>query len=232
MARLSGCAAWGVPLLFAYAIMPGGYTVEIILIQRHDESTLIRRCFNLFPSIVWVWHANMTAKINFSAKVGKEYVQFGNGKQFICAPLKKCSWLSLSRTRLSRITAYLEVKIWSLPKHENLITCKKNIVEKRRNCSLGAISPLFHNILTYLSSYITHIFVKCDNRISFSLILQIWYVQVRISRSISESPLEFEIMRVDCSYMYLPCLYFSQHPTKTSRKHAYIISTPLNPTFI
>ena len=29
--------------------------------------------------------------------------------------------------------------------HENLITDKKNIVEKRRNCS-GAISPLFHNI--------------------------------------------------------------------------------------
>ena len=23
----------------------------------------------------------------------------------------------------------------------------KNIVEKRRNCSLGALSPLFHNIL-------------------------------------------------------------------------------------
>ena len=45
------------------------------------------------------------------------------------------SWLSLFRPRLSRITAYLEVKIWSLPKHENLTTGKKNIVEKRRNCS-------------------------------------------------------------------------------------------------
>ena len=32
---------------------------------------------------------------------------------------------SLSRTRLSRITAYLEVKILSLPKHENLTTSKK-----------------------------------------------------------------------------------------------------------
>ena len=30
--------------------------------------------------------------------------------------------------------AYLEVKIYSLPKHENLTTCK-NIKEKRRNCS-------------------------------------------------------------------------------------------------
>ena len=39
---------------------------------------------------------------------------------------------SLSRPRLSRITAYLEVKSLSLPKHENLTTGKK-----------GAISPLF-----------------------------------------------------------------------------------------
>ena len=30
-----------------------------------------------------------------------------------------------SRPRLPRITAYLKVKIWSLPKHENLTTGKK-----------------------------------------------------------------------------------------------------------
>ena len=51
--------------------------------------------------------------------------------------LGKCgiySWLSLSRLRLSRITAYLKVKIWSLPKHETLTT-GKNIVEKRSNFS-------------------------------------------------------------------------------------------------
>ena len=52
----------------------------------------------------------------------------------------------ISNYRLSRITAYLEVKILSVTKHENLKTGKTNIVEKRRNCSLGAISPLFHNI--------------------------------------------------------------------------------------
>ena len=51
---------------------------------------------------------------------------------------------SLSRFRLSRITAYLEEK--------NLVLIQKskirlqNIVEKRRNCSWEAISPLFHNI--------------------------------------------------------------------------------------
>ena len=36
-------------------------------------------------------------------------------------------------------------------------------------------------------------------RFIFSTILQIWYVKVRISRSISESPLDFEITRVDCN---------------------------------
>ena len=35
-------------------------------------------------------------------------------------------------------------------------------------------------------------------RFIFSSILQFWYVEVRISRRISESPLEFEITRVDC----------------------------------
>ena len=43
------------------------------------------------------------------------------------------------------MTAYLEVKILSLAKHQNLTTGKKNTVEKRRNCSSGAISP-FYNI--------------------------------------------------------------------------------------
>ena len=45
------------------------------------------------------------------------------------------SWHSLSRPRLSRITAYFEVKIWSLPKGENLITGNKILWkrgEKRR----------------------------------------------------------------------------------------------------
>ena len=35
------------------------------------------------------------------------------------------SWLSLFRPRLYRITAYLEVKVLSLPKHENLTTGEK-----------------------------------------------------------------------------------------------------------
>ena len=32
----------------------------------------------------------------------------------------------------------------------------------------------------------------------FSSLSQLWYVEIRISRSVSVSPLEFEITRVDC----------------------------------
>ena len=32
----------------------------------------------------------------------------------------------------------------------------------------------------------------------FFSILEIWYVELRVSRCISESPLEFEITRADC----------------------------------
>ena len=47
-------------------------------------------------------------------------------------------------------------------------------------------------------SQIAYSFVKYDSSIYFSSILQIWYVKERISRSISESPLDFEITRVYC----------------------------------
>ena len=61
------------------------------------------------------------------------------------------SRLSLSRPRLSRFTAYLEVKIWFLFKHENLTTCNK-IVWKR-----GEIAPKEQFLLfsTIFSIYLT-----------------------------------------------------------------------------
>ena len=93
----------------------------------------------------------------------------------------KYSWLSLSRTRLSRITAYLEAKIWPLPKHEHLTT-SKIILWKR-----GEIAPLFHNIFnkSLTSRVQLHIYLlNVVVRIIFSSILQILYVEVRISRSI------------------------------------------------
>ena len=107
----------------------------------------------------------------------------------------KYSWFSLSRTRLSRIAAYLEVKILSLPKHENLTTSKKYCGKEEK------ISPLFHNIfdISLMSRVQLHInLLNVVVRIIFSSILKMWYVEVRISRSVSESPLQFEITRVDC----------------------------------
>ena len=77
----------------------------------------------------------------------------------------------------------------------------ENIVEKRRNCSWGAISPLFHNIFNISLTSKVQLpisLLNVVNRIIFSSILQTWYVELRISRSSSESPLEFEITRVDC----------------------------------
>ena len=98
------------------------------------------------------------------------------------------SWLSLSRPRLSRITAYLEEKIWSLSKHENLTT-GKNILWKR-----GEIAPkdLFHNIFNISLTLRAQLHVYLLNvivRIIFSSILQIWYAEVRIPRSISRESL-------------------------------------------
>ena len=111
------------------------------------------------------------------------------------------SWFLLSRHRLFRITAYPEVNIWSLPKHENLTTGKK-YCGKEEKLLQGAISPFFHSIfnISLTSRVQLHIYLlSVVSRIIFSSILIIWYVEVRISRSISESPLEFEITRVDCT---------------------------------
>ena len=72
--------------------------------------------------------------------------------------------LSLSRPRLFRITAYLERKLWSLPKDEYLTTGNK-ILWKR-----GEISPLFHNIfISNFKSPITYTFGKCGCLIYFFL---------------------------------------------------------------
>ena len=55
------------------------------------------------------------------------------------------------------------------------------------------------------------------NQIIFSSILQTWYVELRISRSMSESPLEFEITRVDCRYSHFftkCCEYLAVAPRR------------------
>ena len=113
--------------------------------------------------------------------------------------------LSLSQLRLSRITSYLEVKLWSLFEHENLTTGNKIMWER------GEIAPKEQFLLfsTIFSIYLTS-GVKLHShlwnvllRFIFSSILQIWFVEVWISRNISECTLDTKIMRVDCSLYFL-----------------------------
>ena len=170
------------------------YLEECLLYKRHT--------FGLFVRLTW----SLTWEINVEATVVPPCIQPRSNPLWLLFVSrtdekrlagKKYSWLSLTRPRLSRITAYLEVKIWSLPKHENLTTCKKYCGKEEK----WAISPLFHNFfnISLTSRVQLHIYLlNVVNRISFSSILQIWCVEVRISRSISESLLEFEITRVDC----------------------------------
>ena len=67
----------------------------------------------------------------------------------------------MSRPRLSRKTAYLEVKILSLTKHENLTTGKK-ILWKNGEIARQEQFLLFSTIFSiYLKSPITYKFVKC-----------------------------------------------------------------------
>ena len=75
---------------------------------------------------------------------------------------------------------------------------------------------LFSTIFSiYLTSGVTNLLNVVVRVFHFFWILQIWYVEVRISRSIPESPLDFEITRVNCvSIVLVPNL----HPTFKSCK--------------
>ena len=72
-----------------------------------------------------------------------------------------------TRSSLSRITAYLEVKIWSLFKNENLTTGNK-ILWKR-----GAISPLFHNIFN----------ISLSQGVKLRIICEMWLFDLSILNS-------------------------------------------------
>ena len=142
------------------------------------------------------------------------------------------SWLSLSRTRLSRITAYLEVKILSLPKHENLTTSKKYCGKEEKlllRINFSSFPQYFLCISNFKSAIIYMNLLNVVVRITFSSILKIWDVEVRISRSVSESPLEFEITRVDCilwknNYLVHPLIWSYVHIQKYD---IYMLCFPL-----
>ena len=85
--------------------------------------------------------------------------------------LWKYSWLSLSRPHLSRITAYLKVKIWSLPKHVNLTTGKKYCGKEEKlllRSNFSSFPQYFqYTCIFNCKSPITYIFVKCGCSIYF-----------------------------------------------------------------
>ena len=100
------------------------------------------------------------SRISFALKMA-------NSNTHVLVDISKYSCLSLSRTRLSQITAYLEVKIWSLPKFEQLTIGKKYCGKEEKLLLRSNFSsfPLFHNIFNIsLTSRVqkhTYIFVKC-----------------------------------------------------------------------
>ena len=113
-----------------------------------------------------------------------------------------CSWLSVSRPRLSRITAYLEVKIWPLLELENVTTGKKYCGKEEKLLLRSNFSsfPQYFQYISNFKSPITYIYLLnvVVRIISFSSVLELWYVEIRVYRSILKSPLEFQLKRVDC----------------------------------
>ena len=68
---------------------------------------------------------------------------------------------------------------------------------------------LFYIYISNFRSQITYSFVKYGCSIYCFPHSQLWYVEVRISRSVSVSPLKFEIMRVDCIKISDPGHYYN-----------------------
>ena len=100
------------------------------------------------------------------------------------------SQLSLPRLRLSRITAYLEVKIVSLFKHENLIIGNKILWKRGEMANKEQFLLFFHTIFNISLTSQVKLHIHLWNvvvRFVVSSNLQIQYVEVRISRIISES---------------------------------------------
>ena len=87
-----------------------------------------------------------------------------DGKIALIADVWMSSWHSLFRTRLSRITAYLGVENWSMPKHENLTTGKKNYCGKEEKLLLRSNFFSFPQYFQHISNFkspITYPFDKC-----------------------------------------------------------------------
>ena len=127
----------------------------------------------------------------------------------------------ISNNRLSWSEILVPVLTW---KSKNRY---QNIMEKRRNCSSGAISPLFHNIFNISLNFwsqITYSFIKCGcsiycfRQFHKSDMWRYGYLEVWISRSISESPLDWD----NESWLYhIYPLYLYMHLSKQCRPRSF-----------
>ena len=121
------------------------------------------------------------------------------------------------------------MKIWSLPKHENLTTCKKYCGKEEQFLLFSTMFLIYLQILrVQLHIYLLNVVVRF-----FFSILQIRYVEVRISRSISESPLKFEITRVECilddknTLSGVTCMHLNFRLLCTARKVLFAVESDI-----
>ena len=77
----------------------------------------------------------------------------------------------ISNNRLSRSEnpAYHEVKIWSLPKHENLTSCKKIVWKK------GEIAPKAFLLFSTIFSIFT---ISLTSRVHYTYICLMWLIEL------------------------------------------------------
>ena len=105
------------------------------------------------------------------------------------------------------------MKIWSVFKHENLTIGNKILLKMGENAQFHLFPQHFQYISNFRSQ-ITYSFVKCGCSIYLFLLHSANLIcRGRISRSISESPFDFEITRVDCIYMYPHSCAIFEAPT-------------------
>ena len=106
--------------------------------------------------------------------------------------------------------AYLGVKIWSLPKHENLTTSKKYCGKEEKLLLRSNFSsfPQYFQYISNVKRPITYTFVKCGCSNYFFLNSENLICRGTDISKCFRGPLEFEITRVDCIYLFIYLLLY------------------------
>ena len=119
-------------------------------------------------------------------------------------------------------------------KHENLATGNK-ILWKRRESPPPFFFFFFFFVLLFFTIFSVYLLLQKSNCIFicemwlfnlffFPLILQIRYVEIRLCRGILESPLDFEITRVDCSEIPYHITKTRQYNFDPLKPHFYMVN--------